>query len=730
MRKFGQSLIITLFIFVAAWSSFAQEKNLQVLTKWLKYTDNQNALYHFMSAQATELLNRRKAEVAALTTQAQWLERQKQIRKTLNEIVGPFPQKTPLHAKIMGKTKKESYAIEKIIFESQPKFYVTSCLFIPNKLCGKTPVVIYCSGHSNEGFRLKVYEQVILNLVRKGFIVFAFDPVGQGERLQYFDPSTGESKVGWPTLEHSYPGAQCFIAGSSQARYMIWDGIRAVDYLLTRKEVDPERIGITGRSGGGTQSAYIAAFDDRILAVAPECYITSLQRLWESVGPQDAEQNFYHGIANGIDHADLLEVRAPKPALMVTTTRDYFSIQGARETAQEVKKAYQSFGKEANFKMVEDDSVHASTRKNREATYAFFQKNLNLPGSPIDEDVAILPVEELTVTKTGQVSTSLGGETVFSLNKKQAEQELQKLDASRKSLDAHLRKVQVAVERLAGYIPPAKNGDAVFTGRFQCPGYAIEKYFIRGEGDYPIPFLLMVPDTKEKHPALLYLNPEGKSAAADSGGEMECFVNQGYVVLAPDLLGYGEMGPGVFRGDSYRFKMGDASYNMWFASEQIGRSITGILAGDVDRLVNYLTTRSDVAADKISALARGDLCPALTHAAAFDERISRIALSAPLLSYRSLVVNEYYQPHYILTSVVAGLTAYDLPDLCALIAPRKLLLVNPADQNGNNASREQIDQDMEIVRSAFERQGQADKLAIRFVKTDAQKDSVFSQWIK
>ena len=122
-----------------------------------------------------------------------------------------------------------------------------------------------------------------MNLVRKNFLVFAFDPVGQGERLEYYNPETKKSIVGGPTTEHSYPGTQAFITGSSQARYMIWDGIRAVDYLLSRKEVDPERIGITGRSGGGTQSAYIAAMDERIYAAAPECYITNFTRLFQTI---------------------------------------------------------------------------------------------------------------------------------------------------------------------------------------------------------------------------------------------------------------------------------------------------------------------------------------------------------------------------------------------------------------------------------------------------------------
>ena len=722
--------LILFFLFALTLNVSAQKENLDVLAKWLCYTDNANALYHHLSSGAFGLLDKRESDIAKIKTKTQWLEQQQKVKAILDEIVGPFPAKTPLNAKVVSTINKNGCTIEKIIYESQPGFYVTSSLFIPDNLQGKAPAVIYCSGHTKEGFRSKVYQRVIFNLVKKGFIVFAFDPVGQGERLQYFDPATGKSKVGGPTLEHSYPGAQCFITGSSQARYMIWDGVRAVDYLLTRKEVDAERIGITGRSGGGTQTAYIAAFDDRILAAAPECYITNMRRLWESFGPQDAEQNFYHGIASGIDHADLLEVRAPKPTLMITTTRDFFSIQGARETAREVKKAFEALGAGENFAMVEDDSTHASTRKNREALYAFFQKHLDLAGDPTDEDVEILPIEELTVTKTGQVATSFQSETVFSLNQKDAEDKLKKLDESRQDLQAHLEKVASAAKKLSGFVRPTKRKAAAFAGRYRRHGYAVEKYFMSGEGEYKIPFLLMAPDGDGKHPALLYLHPQGKKTEAARGGEMEWFVRQGYIVLAPDLLNVGEMGPGVFTGDAYNFKPGKASYNTWFASIQIGRSITGILAGDVVRLVDYLTTRKDVAANKISALARGDLCPILLHAAAFDQRIGKVALYAPLLSYRSIVVNEYYQPHYVISAVAGALTAYDLPDLYALIAPRRLLLLNPADQDGKNVSGKQLKRDLKIARTAFAKQGQAQNLIVRFLPADETKERVFSQWLK
>ena len=253
------------------------------------------------------------------------------------DIIGPFPEKTPLNAKITGTVKKDSYKVENIIYESLPGFYVTSSLFIPDKRQKHAPAILFCSGHSHGVYRLESYQLPLLNLVKKGFIVLAIDPVSQGERLQYFDPEKGASIIGSSTKEHSYPAVQVFLTGKSIARYFTWDGIRGIDYLVSRKEVDPQRIGVHGLSGGGTQTAYISALDDRVVASAPACYITSWRRLLESIGVQDGEQNLYNGIVNGIDHADYIEVRAPKPTLIMANTGDFFSIQGSRETYDELK---------------------------------------------------------------------------------------------------------------------------------------------------------------------------------------------------------------------------------------------------------------------------------------------------------------------------------------------------------------------------------------------------------
>jgi hypothetical protein len=707
--------------------SLKAQNELDVIrNNWIQYSDAPNSLYHHLAGQAFNLLKVRADAVSGLNTLSGWQQRQNRINETLSDIVGLFPEKTHLNAKTLRIIEKDGYRIEHIVYESQPGFYVTSSMFIPGglKKKGKAPVVIYCSGHSEEGYRSAIYLHVITNLVKKGFIVFAFDPVGQGERLEYFDPKTGKSIVGGPTTEHSYPGAQAFIIGSSQARYMIWDGIRAVDYLLSRKEVDPDRIGITGRSGGGTQSAYFAAMDDRIFAAAPENYLTNFTRLLQTIGPQDAEQNMFNAIFRGIDHGDFLLVRAPKPALMITTTRDMFSIQGAFETEKEVAAIYKAYGKEDNFSRVEDDAPHASTKKNREAMYAFFRKHLNNPGNSNDEETQPFTPEDVRVTATGQVSTSPGGETVFSLNRRETEKRINELQVSRGDLTRHLPDVLNSAKKLSGYRDPSEINEPVFTGRIQKEGYAIEKYFVKGEGDYVIPYLLMNPD-KPNGRALIYLHPSDKSAEASNGGEIEWFVRNGFTVLAPDLIGIGEMGPGIFKGDAY---IESSSHNLWYASILIGRSIVGIRAGDVVRLTRLLKDRRNI--NEVYGFARKEMAPVMLHAAAFDQSITRIALIDPFSSYQSIAMNRFYDSKFVYSIVPGALSAYDLPDLAATLAPRKLLMAGVTDGNGKCLNSEAVSKDLDIIQTTYRNKNADTQLNIVSLKPNKKLYDYLNEWIK
>ena len=530
MNRIISILISLLILFQYA---VAQENNPSVfdphsgrLTSWLSYNNHQNALYNIITTEAFELLDKRAEKVAQLESADDWKLYQKNLKASVFASLNKF-EKTPLNVQLTGKIKRETFTVEKILFESHPNFYVTGCLFIPNKRQKPAPAIIYCSGHTDLAFRSETYQHVILNLVEKGFIVFGLDPIGQGERLQYVNAETGKSKIGSSTSEHSYAGVQTLLSGTSLSDYFIWDGVRTVDFLLARKEVDPARIGITGRSGGGTQTAMIAAYDERIQAAAPECYITTFKRLLQSIGPQDAEQNMYNAIKSGFDHPDFIHLRAPKPTLIITTTHDYFSQQGARESFAEAQKSYAALGKPENIAFTEDFGVHQSTPRNRETIYAFFQKHLNNPGNSSDSEVTIFKPEELWVTETGQIQTSIKGETTFSLNQKY-------FTKNELSVD----ELKEKIKELSGVKFNRKLTAAVFTGKYFSGETEIEKYFLETDkNDFVLPVYLINPKNPNGK-TLIWCSPEGKQAILNHE-QLNYYLNQGFTIITANLPGIG-----------------------------------------------------------------------------------------------------------------------------------------------------------------------------------------------
>jgi len=684
-----------------------------VLDYWKYYSDAENQLYKQQSEISFQSIVKRQESILKLQTKIDWEGHQQLIKEKLRESLGDFPVKTPLNPVITKRIKKEGYSIEKLFFESMPGVKVTAAFFIPQGKRKNLPTIIYSSGHSDLAFRSDIYQHVILNLVKKGFAVFAFDPYGQGERLQYFDQTQGKSRFS-PTREHSFPGAQLFINGESTAKYMIWDGIRAVDYLLSRKEVDPSRIGITGRSGGGTQTASIAAFDERIKASAPECYITTLEYQLKSGGPQDAEQNFPRGIQLGLDHADLLEVRDPKPTLMITTTRDMFSIQGARDTYEETRLAYKAFGKEENMMMVEDNAGHQSTLKNREAMYAFFQKHLDNPGNSQDGEVVIFPVEELYVTETGQLSTSVGSKFLFDVNKTLTTKNMEMLNGDRQNMNQHLINLKQKVEAIYGYSKSAKKGKLIFSGQTEFEAYYLNKYLKVLEGDKIIPFVTFVPKQPMGSSALYLDNLQDKESDEAYAIPIQ-LAKKGVTVIVPDLPGFGELGPGYLKGDAY---FENTSYNQWFAGILNGKSTVAIHVEAIENLLQSCVEELKLDAKKIIGISKGGFNSSLLHAAVSGVEFSKLLFLEPMLSFESIVSNKDYDPALIPFAVAGALPHYDLPDLSAAFSPRKLMLVTDKDTLAAEGFKEAY----EFVSKHYESMNKANNFSIE--KVNSQKEAM------
>ena len=277
---------------------------------------------------------------------------------------------------------------------------------------------------------------------------------------------------------------------------------------------------------------------------------------------------------------------------------------------------------------------------------------------------------------------------------------------------------------------PSGVSEAVFTGRYRHDNYLIEKFFVIGEGAYPLPFLLFKPDGQGPYPVALYLHEQEKDEEAHPGGQIEWFVQKGYLVVAPDLPGRGEIGPERFRGDSYNFGAGGrASYNTWFLSIHLARSLLGIQTGDLIRVLNYVKSRNDVNKENIIGIGRGELCPILSHAAAFDQSFTKIALFNPLVSFKSLAINRYYLPKFMLAAVPGSIPQYDLPDLYAAIAPRRVLLVNVTDQIGQPIDQTDIKTGFEITKEAYENFNAAKRFNIRQMEAYHTLDDILTDWL-
>jgi hypothetical protein len=349
------------------------------------------------------------------------------------------------------------------------------------------------------------------------------------------------------------------------------------------------------------------------------------------------------------------------------------------------------------------------TPKIRLAMYAFFQKHFNMPGNTAEEQTDLPTAKELTVTPTGQIATYKGGKMIFDLNKKESEKLVENLEQSRRNIANHLSKVKIKAKEISGYVTPARDKEGPFiNGRYQRDGYTVQLDAIAGEsGEYAIPVLLFKPDDNlEKHPVIIYLHSKGKATDAQPGGEIEKLVKKGYIVAAADVLGVGETKHIAGRG-----------HQDGYMAVLIGRSMVGIQAGDIVRVVNYLKSRSDVNRLKIGAIAFNEMCLALLHAAAFDSSINNLSLIGSLISYQSVAMNRFYRigvtkrpgsddywhPFEIdfTWGIASVLTAYDLPDLIGSIAPRKIVLANLKDQMLEPASTELINKELGFPRAAY-----------------------------
>jgi len=334
------------------------------------------------------------------------LKLQQTMRQELLQMIGGLPEKkTDLRPRINGKIQMDGFSIEKLIYESLPGVYVTALVYSPDDHSIKHPAVLVPAGHATNG---KIhYQGLIQRLASRVYVVIAWDPVGQGERSQFWDAKAGKSRYNLVCAEHAVMGNLAYLAGTNLARWEVWDGMRAVDYLLTRSDVDAERISISGTSGGGTQTALIAALDPRIKVAVPSCYISSLPMRMASrifVDPDsDPEQDLAGIVSQGIDHAGLLLLLYPRPVMVASAVLDFFPIEGARESFREAQRIFERMGHGDRIAMTEGYHGHQYSDENQEAALDFLDRFNRMPIRHGLRAPKQLPDADLLCTRTGQV---------------------------------------------------------------------------------------------------------------------------------------------------------------------------------------------------------------------------------------------------------------------------------------------------------------------------------------
>lgn len=635
-----------------------------------------------------EARDKRKRVINAISTRQQIVDRQKTVVDAIWKMLGGPFEKTPLNPRVTGTIERPGYRIEKLVFESRPQLYVTANLYVPTA-SGRHPAILGPLGHSVNGKAYPSYQKLFTNLARKGYVVLAYDPFGQGERIEYPGPRPGVSAIGTGgTSEHEYAGRRLILLGANFGLFRAWDGIRGIDYLLTRADVDPERIGCCGQSGGGTLTQFLAALDPRIrAAVVSEGNTENLAH--SEVEPpgsaDDAEQNLVPAVAQGIDRADLLYAFAPKPLLITVTLHDAghtYSpeyIASAFDLVDEYKRAYGLLDAGDRVALQVTTEAHGYVYELRRGTYAWFNKWLDMKHADDSEPSQAVEADEtLFATPTGFVCTSLGGETALSLTRRMAEGVKPRAIAGVDDVRARIR-TTLGIDTSAVAEPFGNRTIAII----RKPGYKAEQFELTSEREIRTPGWLLAPDgAAASTPTILYLGEGAAWGTVAEDGIAERMCKAGSRVAVIDVRGRGDCAIAYPQRGRFYFpsRITDEAYLTWFTL-MLGKPLLGGQVYDVLRTLAYLRSRADVTGP-ITLAGDGAHSVIALYAAALDARLHGVVLRQAVTDYRSLATAERYNRPF-------GIYAYgllrelDLPDVAS--AAGRVLLLSPVNALGEVA---------------------------------------------
>lgn len=618
----------------------------------------------------------------------QWRRRRPEVERAFRRAIGleRLPERSPLRVRIAAPLDMGDYLIENVIFESRPGFPVTANVYRPKAASpGKRAAILCPIGHYlTAGKRAGDVQARCIKLARMGFLVMTYDAIGQGERMV-----SGNI--------HHEAGYALLPLGETIAGWMVWDSMRAIDYLLTREDVDASRIGLTGNSGGGLNTLFTAALDDRVRAAVVVGFTFEFNN-WLKYAGTHCTCTHLPGMFRGMEWFEIASLIAPRSLMMLQGDQDgIFPISGARRAGHNTEAIYTMLGQSGQVRFSElPGQPHAYSRPYRESMYGWMACHLLREGSgePMpEEDVRPLDEQDPLLLCDPEGSIIRRSPTVVDLARKRAMEMIAHLPEGR---SVETRDVGAKwVHELTA--PPEPRPDymaARTVQRVPVMGGWLEKISFVSEDGEPVLGLLWLPqDRAVPARTVLIVDSRGKQAVAESG-LVQSLLERGLAVLAVDLRGRGEtlgsMRPGW-----------DTNFRLVANQVEFGQPLPGRRAFDLMRAVDYVGTRKELATDSLAVVGLGDDALPTLLAAATDARIRSVAVAGYFHSFVSQMramasqakdmrndwndaqlTGRLHTPDYEVDfgSVIPRvLSVVDVPDILALVAPRKVLFCQAQD---------------------------------------------------
>jgi dienelactone hydrolase len=592
---------------------------------------------------AAEQEKKRRARFATVKSANDLRTLQKELREKFLALLDGLPTAAgPPPVKLSGRIEADDYTIDKLVYESLPGYFVSALLYLPKKRDGAIPGILSPCGHSAVGKAEGTYQTLHVNLVKRGFAVLTYDPVGQGERSQFWDKDRGRSRFNLTCGEHAVLGNPLYLLGTSLARYRIWDGMRGIDYLTSLPEVDPKQIGCVGNSGGGTLTAYISALDPRVLVSVPCCYITTLPRRMgnriQKDPDADPEQDIFGFVSEGIDHAGLIALRVLRPTLLGTAVRDFFPIEGARESFAEAKRLYEVAGVADRIDKVEADAGHGLSQTLRLAAYRWFDKWLARRKEPIQETefkITPRPAKDLLVCADGQVNVTDRSRPLSSLVKEE--------------FDRRKKSARIALKELLRMDPDDAD------------------------------FRLIATDAggKAGMPHVLCVNGVESEGWQKEAAFIAALGKEGIGVTVVDPRGVGSLRPTGLevKGHAYGDPLCGVEENIAYNAFLVGKNLLGMRVADILKAVAKV--RAETGVKHIVLCGRKDASLVACLATAVEPAIDSVAVEEMPLSYWPLFEAEG-RPINAASIMPRMLRDFgDISSILSAIAPRRVLAAAP-----------------------------------------------------